>query len=175
MTWAAVVLAGGSARRLGGVHKPSLVVGGRTLLDRALRAVVGADPIIVVGPETATCVPVTWTREDPPGGGPVAGLAAGLAHIGEASEVAVLAADLAGITEDTVQRLRAALGPEVDGAVLVDDDHTQWLIGVWRAESLRLPAEPAGVALRSVLGGLRLARVGAAPGEARDVDTPDDL
>ncbi|GAA0642572.1 molybdenum cofactor guanylyltransferase [Kutzneria viridogrisea] len=178
MTFAAVVLAGGGGRRLGGVHKPGLLVGGRTLLDRALHAVPGADPIVVVGPRTPTGTPVTWAREDPPGGGPVAGLAAGLALVGDAEFVAVLAADLAGIRPGTVARLRAAVSPQADGAVLVDEQgHPQWLIGCWRTGSLRaaLPADPAGRPLRSVLGGLALARVAAEPGESSDVDTVEDL
>ncbi|MGW0901366.1 NTP transferase domain-containing protein, partial [Streptomyces goshikiensis] len=38
MTYDAIVLAGGAARRLGGVDKPALPVGARTLLDRVLDA-----------------------------------------------------------------------------------------------------------------------------------------
>lgn len=172
--FAAVLLAGGRGSRLGGVHKPALVVAGSTLLDRCVHAVADAEPVVVVGPETATATPALWTREQPPGGGPVAGLAAGLELIGDAVTVAVLAADLAGITADTVSRLRKAV--QADGAVL-DDGHTQWLIGVWRADSLRkvLPRNPAGASLRSVLGTLDFARVAALPGETVDVDTPADL
>jgi molybdopterin-guanine dinucleotide biosynthesis protein A len=181
----AVVLAGGQGRRLGGRHKPGLTLGGRTLLDRALAAVAGADRIVVVGPVTPTAhtpgPPLRWTREEPPGGGPVAALAAGLTEpTGPDTEVVLLAADLVGVTADTVARLRAALDldPNVDGAVLRDaDDHPQWLIGVWRADALRaaLPAEPAGRSLRSVLRGLTVTEVPELPGESADVDTPDDL
>ncbi|MEH6375729.1 NTP transferase domain-containing protein, partial [Streptomyces sp. KLMMK] len=39
----AVVLAGGAARRLGGADKPTLRVGGRTLLDRVLEACADAE------------------------------------------------------------------------------------------------------------------------------------
>ncbi|GAA3434766.1 molybdenum cofactor guanylyltransferase [Kutzneria kofuensis] len=172
--FAAVLLAGGRGSRMGGVHKPALVVAGSTLLDRCVQAVADASPVVVVGPATATARPVLWTREDPPGGGPVAGLAAGLALIGDASTVAVLATDLAGVTANTVARLRAAV--RADGAVL-DDGHTQWLIGVWRADSLRrvLLKDPAGASLRSVLGALDYAPVTAEPGETVDVDTPADL
>ncbi|NEC15321.1 NTP transferase domain-containing protein, partial [Streptomyces sp. SID8014] len=38
----AVVLAGGGARRLGGVDKPGLRVGGRALVDRVLAACAAA-------------------------------------------------------------------------------------------------------------------------------------
>jgi molybdopterin-guanine dinucleotide biosynthesis protein A len=47
----AVILAGGRARRLGGVDKPGLTVGGRTLAEAVVSAVAGAEAVIVVGPE----------------------------------------------------------------------------------------------------------------------------
>jgi molybdopterin-guanine dinucleotide biosynthesis protein A len=178
--FAAVILAGGRASRLSGVDKVALEVGGRTLLQRSLDAVAGADPVIVVGPRRP--VPgVVWTREEPPASGPVAGLAAGLAVVpAGVTEVAVLAADLLNVAADTVARLRSALrgAPDAGGAVLVDAAGVrQWLIGVWRADAVRhaLPADPAGRALHRVLGALALVEVAARPGEAADVDTPDDL
>jgi molybdopterin-guanine dinucleotide biosynthesis protein A len=174
-TWAAIVLAGGSGRRLGGVDKAGVVLGGRTLLDRALAAVGGASPIVVVGPERSVDG-VVWTREDPPGGGPVAGLAAGLAELADVDFVAVLAVDQPGVTASTVDRLRAAVGTAA-GAVLVADGHLQWLAGVWRTAVLRaaMPGEPDGASLRSVLRPLAPVEVPARSGEADDVDTPEDL
>ena len=174
--FAGIVLAGGAARRLSGVDKPMLEIGGKPLLRRAIDALEAASPVVVVGPARRGVTGVVWTREDPPGGGPVAALAAGLALV-ERSPVAVLAGDLVTIASSTVDRLRGALG-EHDGAVLVDGEgHRQWLIGVWRTESLRavLPAAPGGASLRAVLGGLDVAAVPADAGEGADVDTPADL
>ena len=74
----AVVLAGGSGRRLGGVDKAALEVAGATLLDRVLLASAGAGRTVVVGPPRRTVRDVIWTLEDPPAGGPLAGLEAGL-------------------------------------------------------------------------------------------------
>ncbi|MFF4549707.1 NTP transferase domain-containing protein [Streptomyces sp. NPDC001435] len=76
----AVVLAGGAARRLGGVDKPAVRVGGRPLLDRVLAACAGARTTVVVAEPRPTARPVRWAREEPPGGGPVAALDAGLRH-----------------------------------------------------------------------------------------------
>ncbi|MBC6496647.1 molybdenum cofactor guanylyltransferase [Microbacterium sp. 4-7] len=90
---AAIILAGGRASRLDGTAKPLLEVGGRTLLDRAIAAVDGCDPIVVVGPPAPTRVRVAWTRETPEFGGPVAGIAAGLALV-DTADVLLLAADL---------------------------------------------------------------------------------
>jgi molybdopterin-guanine dinucleotide biosynthesis protein A len=170
-----VVLAGGRGSRLGGVDKASVVVAGRALLDHVLDAVASAERIVVVGPRKDGVPGVTWAREDPPGGGPLAGLAAGLAHV-DAEVVVVLAVDQPGITRSTVDRLLAAVGDT--GAVLVDDEgRHQWLTGAWRTEVLRqaLPADPRDVSMRSVLGLLAPVAVAARPGEAHDVDTPHDL
>ena len=78
-----VVLAGGTGRRLGGVDKGGLVVGGAALLDRVLQASAAARHTVVVGEPRATGRVVHWAREDPPGGGPLAGLAAGLTALAE--------------------------------------------------------------------------------------------
>ncbi|WP_318306778.1 molybdenum cofactor guanylyltransferase [Amycolatopsis solani] len=177
MRYAGIVLAGGSARRLSGVDKPDLSVGGKPLLARAVHALDGAVRVIVVGPRRAG-FDVVWTREPVPGTGPVAALAAGLAFVPDDAEaVAVLAADLPGVRRSTVDRLVAAIG-EGDGAVLVDAAGArQWLLGAWRVGALRaaLPDEVENAALRRMLAGLAVAEVPAERGEADDIDTPEDL
>jgi molybdopterin-guanine dinucleotide biosynthesis protein A len=175
--YAGIVVAGGSARRLSGVDKPALSVGGKPLLARAIHALGGAERVIAVGPRRPG-FDVVWTREPVPGTGPVAALAAGLAFVPEDVEaVAVLAADLPGVRRSTVDRLAAAVGA-ADGAVLVDAAGArQWLLGVWRIAALRaaLPEQPENAALRRTLGGLAIVDVAAEPGEADDIDTPEDL
>ncbi|WP_051386031.1 molybdenum cofactor guanylyltransferase [Actinokineospora inagensis] len=170
--WAAVVLAGGRATRMGGIDKPALVVNGKTLLDHALAAVGHADEIVVVGPERPTAVPVRWTREPVPGSGPVAALAAGLELV-TAPVTVLLAADLPAVTTETVDRLRAEAP-----ALLVDaGGRDQWLLGAWPTGRLRaaLPERPENAALRKVLSGLSPARVPDRDGSARDIDTPGDM
>ena len=71
-----VVLAGGRGERLGGADKAALLVDGRTLLERVLEVDLGGR-VVVVG-DTPVPDGVHRTLEDPPGGGPVAGIAAGL-------------------------------------------------------------------------------------------------
>ena len=174
----AVVLAGGSGRRLGGVDKPALQVGAVSLLDRVLAAVGDADVTVVVGPQRPTARPVRWAREEPPGGGPVAALAAGLPLV-TAPLVAVLAADLPFLDPLTVARLRAAVG-QADGALLVDDEgRDQLLVGIWRTTALRavLPGEVAGARLGAVLDRLSATRLSldARPAPWFDCDTETDL
>ncbi|MGW7485406.1 DUF6457 domain-containing protein [Streptomyces sp. NPDC054786] len=102
-----IVLAGGAARRLGGADKPALSVGGRPLLDRVLAACPDTALTVVVGPHRPTTRAVVRALEDPPGGGPLAALDAGLRHT-TAPTVLVLSADLPFLTAATVQSLLAA-------------------------------------------------------------------
>ena len=134
----AVVVAGGGAARMGGVDKGSIEVGGRTLLEHVLAALRHVADVVVVGDEVRTSRPVTFTREDPPGGGPAAALLAGLRAFPHApGRVFVLAGDLPRVTEETVERLEAAVEDDVDGAVLVDrGGRAQYLCASYRVAAL---------------------------------------
>ncbi|MET7948175.1 NTP transferase domain-containing protein [Micromonospora sp. NPDC005324] len=112
-TYAAVVLAGGAARRMGGVDKPALPVGGRPMRDRVLVAVSDATPRVLVGAADSVPAGVRVVREDPPGGGPVAAAAAGLALLDpDVSLVALLAADLPLLTPAAIGDLLKHLDRE---------------------------------------------------------------
>lgn len=181
---AAVILTGGTGVRLGGVDKASIEIAGQTLLEHALTATAVADEVVVVGPQVPTSRPVTWTREDPPGGGPAAGLLAGLDALAFRPElVCVLAVDMPRFSAGTVARLVDVLlsSDEADAACLVDEeDRKQWLAGVYRYDALA-GARPAdredehGLSTRKMLMPLRIVGVPAVEGEARDVDTWADL
>ncbi|MGC4859859.1 molybdenum cofactor guanylyltransferase [Micromonospora sp. DT68] len=160
-TYAAVVLAGGAARRMGGVDKTALPVGGRSMRDRVLAAVADAAPLVLVGPADVVPPGVRVTREDPPGGGPVAATAAGLALLDpDTAVVALLAADLPLLTRAALgallnhldgngtappgdgaapDRTGAAGGEQrPDGVCFVDESgRRQSLCGVWRVAALR--------------------------------------
>lgn len=173
----AIVLAGGRARRLDGAPKPQLLVAGRRLLDRVLDAVPDAVRIVVVGPEQAAARPVLWCREEPPGGGPVAALAAGL-PLTSAPTVVLLAADLPWIAP-AVPVLLAAV-PDDGAAVLVDaDGRANYLASAWRrtalAAALTRVGTVAGASMRALLAGVPLAAVPDRPGWGRDCDTWEDL
>ncbi|WP_435800137.1 NTP transferase domain-containing protein [Streptomyces misionensis] len=179
----AVVLAGGAARRLGGADKPGVRVGGRALLDRVLAACAGARTTVVVAAPRPTVRPVRWAREEPPGAGPVAALAAGLRHT-TAEHAVVLSADLPFLRPATLRRLLAALHETgADGALLTDaDGRDQPLVAAYRTAALRreLAALAAahdgltGLPLRRLTGALRLTRV-PDPHASFDCDTWDDI
>jgi len=180
----AVVLAGGTAARMGGVDKAVIEIDGVTLLERALAATMSALEVVVVGDPVQTSRPVTFTREDPAGGGPAAGLLAGIDRFLRAPDlVAVVAVDMPRLNAGTVARLTWAVegDPGLDGAVLVDaSGRRQTLAAVYRLTALTAARPEAledehGLPVRRLVGDLRLAEVPAVGDEARDVDTWEDL
>lgn len=134
-----IVLAGGRASRMGGVDKPGLVVGGQSMLQTALAAVASLGRTVVVGPpRPELAAQIMQTREPEPGSGPVAAVAAGLAALGAepAPRVVVLAADLPFLTGSVIGDLIRHSG-DCDAVFAADDSgRPQYLIGVWRTESL---------------------------------------
>ncbi|WP_051942649.1 molybdenum cofactor guanylyltransferase [Streptacidiphilus rugosus] len=177
----AVILAGGAARRLDGVDKPGLLVGGVTLLDRVLAACGDARVTVVVGPERPTVRPVRWTREEPPGGGPAAALAAGLGLV-TAEVVLLLAADLPFLDPAAVHHLLDTLRnePNIEAATLVDvEGRDQLLTAAYRTAPLRAAlarvGPPDGARLRAVTGGLATRHLTDPRGVSVDCDTWEDV
>ncbi len=161
-----LVLAGGRAARMG-QPKPALAVAGRTLLSSAVGALRNAGEVIVVGPGGDV-------QEEPPYGGPVAAVAAGLPLL-SAGVVVVLAADLPFVTAAAIETL-VRHAP----AVAIDDaGRPQLLLAAYRTDELRLalPADPAGASMRSVVSGMALRRVtlDGSPPPWWDCDTPIQL
>jgi molybdopterin-guanine dinucleotide biosynthesis protein A len=174
----AIVLTGGSARRLGGVDKPALEIGGISIAARIAAAVADAGKLIVVGPCPPGVPADVVTREDPPGGGPVAGVVAGLSYV-DSGWIALLAGDLPFLTGEVIGRLREAAD---DVALLVDGDgRDQLLCSVWRTEALAAATAGlgAGSPMRAVLAAAdNVRRVSADsmyPPPWLDCDTPADL
>jgi CTP:molybdopterin cytidylyltransferase MocA len=121
---------------------------------------------------------VRWVREEPAGGGPVAGLAAGVGVLPPAVALVVVGAGDAPFAGEAVPLLLDALDDGLDGAIAVDPQgRDQPLLAVYRVAPLRaaLPASPADTSLRELVGRLRLARVPVGPRAALDLDTPEDL
>jgi molybdopterin-guanine dinucleotide biosynthesis protein A len=187
----AIVLAGGAARRLGGVPKPAIPVGGVPMIERVLAAVAPAgDRVVVVGPpDLATAGAVRTIREHPPGGGPVAAIGAAFDAFGVdlADVVTIVGGDLPLLTAAAVGELTdTASHGRVDGAVYVDaSGRRQWLCGAWRAAAVadRLAemvdnrGDLSGAALRDLFGPLAVAEVRRDddPPPWFDCDTEDDI
>lgn len=181
MVVAGVVLAGGGGRRMGGLDKAALHVGGVALLDRVLAA---ARPVcerlVVVGPTRPTEVRgVEFVTEEPPGGGPVPAILAGARAVGPGCDVVlVIAADLPLLTTGHLRRLLAAVDkPDADAAAAADVDGPNPLLAAYRGPALaaratRLELAAGEAAGRLLPDSLLLVDLGPA---ILNVNRPDDL
>lgn len=170
-----MILAGGTAARLDGADKSALEYDGRPLLEHALDAVAGAEETVVVGPEVPTKRPVIFTRESPVGGGPMAGLSAGVAALLTTPPlVVVLAVDMPHVTAATVQRLVSAIC-DAEGAWLADGDGRRQLAGVVRRAMVPAPGEAHGVPMRRLMDREGTVDVPALGPEADDIDSWADV
>lgn len=179
-----LLLTGGTSSRMG-VDKAAIEIDGERLADRAAR-VLGAVcvPILEVGPGY---VGVESVRERPPGGGPLAAIAAGgraLRRRGQLGSAVVLAVDLPLVTAEALTFLRDFPGP--DTVVPFVAGQPQPLCARFSAEALDLAPEAVSAGQDSVRAFLRsLPRVqwvgprmwGRVADERTfaDVDTPEDL
>jgi molybdopterin-guanine dinucleotide biosynthesis protein A len=178
-----LVLTGGSSRRFG-VDKATLLVDGERLADRALR-VLGtvASPVLEVGPAHGTADAV---REDPPGGGPLAAVAAGWDTLSGASApldaVLVLAVDLPFVEPPLLEWLARHVATA--SVVPIVDDVPQPLCARYSADALDIARDLVAQGERSMRALLDSVSVHAAledewavVADARafaDVDTPED-
>ncbi|WP_454129115.1 molybdenum cofactor guanylyltransferase [Microbacterium aurum] len=187
----AILLAGGRATRLGGIDKPLLEIDGRSLLQRALDAVAGCEPVVVAGPARSDVAgAVTWVREDPPFTGPAAAIVAALAALPEQPArpdapgpawTLVLACNLAdpAAAVAALTGARAAASADLDGWCLGDrDGRAQWLTALYRTAALRraaaaLPDAGTHASVRTLVGPLRLELIAAGPA-TDDIDTWHD-
>ena len=183
--WTVVVLTGGRSRRMGR-DKATLEVAGRTLLERTLQHVPRDVPVVVAGPQASLDrAGVTFVQEEPPGGGPVAGLDAALTAV-TTPIVVVLATDLpfAGRLPAELARSLRGSAPEVDAVLAAGPDgRLQQLCAAYRADALRdaiaANGPAAGAAMHGVLEHLRTSSVSTVALDAGadatwDIDTPED-
>jgi molybdopterin-guanine dinucleotide biosynthesis protein A len=198
----AVILAGGLSRRLGGESKAGLLVGGETLLARAVRTAqdaIDAEPggdaagrVAVVGPVEqlaawlgpgALSGRLKLVQEDPPHSGPAAGLAAGLAVLdGVEGRVLVLACDMpeAGRLVPLLADAVAGCGDD-EGVMAVDGGRRQPLAAIYPLAPLRAAVEAARAAYQlenaavfSLVASVNTKECAVPAGLAADIDTWDD-
>ena len=188
---AAIVVGGGGGERLGGVSKPDLTLGGVRLIDRVcgvLTEACAVGCVAVVPPSVRVPDGVARTLEDPPGGGPLAGIDAGLRALGVGDDVlvVVVSVDAPGVAAFLPALLEPALREGVEGRIVRGGDpepFDQYLMGVYRAASLRRAIDEAvaaygsvrGVGVRRVLRALDVERVSVSADACRDIDTPEDV
>lgn len=193
----AIVLAGGRGSRLGGIDKTELTIDGVSLAARAVRAVAGARAVAYVSHAAAprwvaADQRVRVAAEEPPLGGPVAAIAAGLAALADDAQpfTIVVAGDLVGAAP-AVSALLARVSATRDGIVGIDPDgRSQPLLAVYRTAALADAVGDVlehdrrgshdgkhgrrGASMRSVLGRLELRGLALPANWCADIDTPAD-
>jgi molybdopterin-guanine dinucleotide biosynthesis protein A len=194
-----IVLAGGRSTRFG-ADKLAVHVGGRPLLHRAIlaAAAVSDEVVVVIGANGArpplpadADVRVRVVRDALADGGPLAGLAAGLA--GARGRLAILVGgDQPSLSPAVLGELllwlgRDAAGPPLDAVALAEDGLLRPLPAALRVATSRPVAEALlRAGSRSLNGLFECLRVGTLEPERwrildpegaslRDIDTPDDL
>lgn len=182
-----VLLAGGGSTRMGH-DKASLLVGGRRLIDHVLDDLASQEMIgrvVVVGPDWLP-VPgwVLQTMEEPAGGGPVAGIFAGLAALDakDDDQVLVLTCDAPRAARLAPVLVAAAAQTRSDGVLAVSAGRTQYLLAAYRVGALHRglaavsPDRSAhGMPMRRLVEALTVELLPVAEALAADLDDPDDV
>ncbi|MFC7485873.1 molybdenum cofactor guanylyltransferase [Knoellia sp. CPCC 206453] len=175
-----IVLAGGTSRRFGSDKLAALLPDGESVLDHCLLGMPPSWAVIVVGPSrvvpSAVVARVRFVQESPVGGGPLAGVAAGLALV--SGEVVCVAPGDAPRAGSVLPSLVAALeGDSSVGAAVLSDGEGQPnpLLAAYRVSALRgtMPESPANLPARELLS--LPSRLVQAEVDVADIDTPEDL
>jgi len=181
----AIILAGGDSQRMGS-DKANLLLGEQTLLQRVIAAMQQVFPHVIVSvrqPRPEIDLPQVCDGE--PGGGPLAGLAAGLGHIATPWAF-VVACDMPFVEPGMVELL-AEYRAEYQAVVPVVHGHPQPLAAFYAGSCLgTLRAHLAGGgknSLRAVLEQLQvsyvdeseLLKADPALRSFFDLDTPQDV
>ena len=176
-----IILSGGTSSRFG-TDKSQAMLGHQQLIHHILTGipkefeiiVVGADPLF---PEIAyRCV-----RENPVGGGPVAGIAAAL-ELCESEIVGVLATDMPFAGAHMIHLLSAMTSHDDAIMYLDSQGYKQPLAALYRRESLEnalsIIGNPHGASMRTLISHLNIHEIHMSPEIEKamiDVDTPHDL
>jgi molybdopterin-guanine dinucleotide biosynthesis protein A len=165
-TWSVIVLSGGTNKRFGS-DKSQALLNGVTLLNHVLSFIPAGIKTVIVGKDVF---------EQPPLGGPVAGIARGLQEV-DTEYVAIAAVDMPYGSSLFPQLLEAITD---DAAMPVDSQgFKQPLCGIYRRQALLAAlaklGDVHGQSMRALCDLLVIDEVTVDAGALVDIDTPDDL
>ena len=180
---AGAVLAGGQARRFGGVAKGLETIGGVRIVDRvvaALREVTSSVMLVGASPAIAATLPsLHRVADDVPGAGPLGGIIAALRGAG--GDALVVAWDMPFVDARHLRPLLAA-GGDAEVVAWEGDGRVEPLCALYRASAARELAAAFAAGERSpreALRRLRVHLVGRAasdgPSPFTNVNTPEQL
>jgi molybdopterin-guanine dinucleotide biosynthesis protein A len=179
--WSALILTGGTSNRFGS-DKSEAIFDGKALIDFLISSIPEAVPIVVVGPDRdnfPNCIDVI--QEIPQGGGPVAGIAAGLPLI-QTEYVAIFATDMP-FSAALIPFLFEKLSNDSDGVTVIDEEGFQQpFSGLYRLSSLKRVLQDSqpliNTSMRVLLHKLKIAKVNLNVEDSHfltDIDTQADL
>jgi molybdopterin-guanine dinucleotide biosynthesis protein A len=165
-TWSVIVLSGGTNKRFGS-DKSQALLKGVTLLDHVLSFIPAGIKTVIVGKDVF---------EQPPLGGPVAGIARGVQEV-DTEYVAIAAVDMPYGSSLFPQLLEAITD---DAAMPVDSQgFKQPLCGIYRRQALLAAlaklGDVHGQSMRVLCDLLVIDEVKVDAGALVDIDTPEDL
>ena len=165
-TWSVIVLSGGTNKRFGS-DKSQALLKGVTLLDHVLSFIPAGIKTVIVGKDVF---------EQPPLGGPVAGIARGLQEV-DTEYVAIAAVDMPYGSSLFPQLLEAITD---DAAMPVDSQgFKQPLCGMYRRQALLAAlaklGDVHGQSMRTLCDLLLINEISVDAGALVDIDTPEDL
>ena len=165
-TWSVIVLSGGTNKRFGS-DKSQALLNGVTLLDHVLSFIPAGIKTVIVGKDVF---------EQPPLGGPVAGIARGVQEV-DTEYVAIAAVDMPYGSSLFPQLLEAITD---DAAMPVDSQgFKQPLCGIYRRQALLAAlaklGDVHGQSMRALCDLLVIDEVKVDAGALVDIDTPEDL
>jgi molybdopterin-guanine dinucleotide biosynthesis protein A len=165
-TWSVIVLSGGTNKRFGS-DKSQALLKGVTLIDHVLSFIPAGIKTVIVGKDVF---------EQPPLGGPVAGIARGVQEV-DTEYVAITAVDMPYGSSLFPQLLEAITD---DAAMPVDSQgFKQPLCGIYRRQALLAALAKLGdvhsQSMRALCDLLVIDEVKVDAGALVDIDTPEDL
>ena len=165
-TWSVIVLSGGTNKRFGS-DKSQALLKGVTLLDHVLSFIPAGIKTVIVGKDVF---------EQPPLGGPVAGIARGVQEV-DTEYVAIAAVDMPYGSSLFPQLIEAITD---DAAMPVDSQgFKQPLCGIYRRQALLAAlaklGDVHGQSMRALCDLLVIDEVKVDAGALVDIDTPEDL
>jgi molybdenum cofactor guanylyltransferase len=173
MNFATVILAGGEGRRIGG-SKPLRMLGGMTLLDRAIvRAGGWSDHMVVAvrDPEQIKGAAAAWIEDAPDIEGPLGGLVAALRFARDRGAEAALtiAADMPFLPPDLPDRLSEEIGAAA-AAISSSGSFLHPVCGLWRVNALNLAPDYLASGGRSLKGFAKAAGFAEVEWAAQPID-----
>ena len=165
-TWSVIVLSGGTNKRFGS-DKSQALLNGVTLLNHVLSFIPAGIKTVIVGKDVF---------EQPPLGGPVAGIARGVQEV-DTDYVAIAAVDMPYGSSLFPQLLEAITD---DAAMPVDSQgFKQPLCGIYRRQALLAAlaklGDVHGQSMRALCDLLLINEISVDAGALVDIDTPEDL